>query len=112
MLAHKENPQKTLFPRDSKAMAMKVRIRFGMCNNPLADFLHCECTPRLVVPHHHNPPSTSHKEHAAKPCEDGLKWLKMGQNRWQFKCATSSMHKKCKKKNLLWNNQLVKKGQN
>ena len=26
MLAHKENPQRTLFPRDSKAMAVKVGI--------------------------------------------------------------------------------------
>ena len=25
--AHKENPQRTLFPRDSEAMAMKVGIR-------------------------------------------------------------------------------------
>ena len=36
----KENPQTTLFPRDSKAMAMKVGIRLGVCNNPTADLLH------------------------------------------------------------------------
>ena len=107
MLAHKENPQRTSFPRDSKALAMNVGIRFGVCNNPRADLLHCECT---QPPHHHNPPSTYNKERAAKPGENGLKWLKMRENGWQFKCATSSMHKKHKKK-LLWNNKLVKKGQ-
>ena len=111
MLAHKENPQRTLFPRDSKAMAMKVGIRFGVCNNPPANFLRCECTRRLVIPHHHNPPSTYNKERAAKPGKKGLKWLKMGENGWQLKCATSSMHNK-RKKNLLWDNKLVKRGHN
>ena len=75
MLAHKENPQRTLFPRDSKALAMKVGIRFGVCNNPLANLLHCECTERLVIPHHHNPSSTYNKERATKPGENGLKWV-------------------------------------
>ena len=37
---------------------MKVGIRFGLCNNPPADLLRCECTRRLVIPDHHNPPST------------------------------------------------------
>ena len=67
---------------------MKVGIRFAVCNNPHADLL------RPVIPHHDNPPSTYNKEHAAKPVENGLKWQKMGENGWQFKCATSSMHKK------------------
>ena len=97
MLDHKENPQRTLFPRDSKAMAMKVGIHFGVCNNPPTDLLHCECSRHPVIPHHHNPPSNYNKERAAKPGENGLKWLKMGENGWQFKCATSSMHKKHKK---------------
>ena len=97
MLAHKEHPQRTLFPRYSKAMAMKVGIRFGVCNNPPTDLLHCECTRRPVIPHHHNLPSSKNKELAAKLGENGLKWLKMGENGWQFKCATSSMHKKRKK---------------
>ena len=79
---------------------MKVGICLGVCNNPPADLLHCECTRRPVIPHHHNPPSTNNKERAAKPGENGLKWLKMDENGWQFKCATSSMHKK-RKKNLL-----------
>ena len=92
-------------------MAMKVGIRFGVCNNPPADLLHCECTRCALIPHHHNPPSTYHKESAAKRGENGLKWLKMGEDGWQFKCATSSMHKK-RKKNLLWNNKLVKRGKN
>ena len=65
MLAH-ENPQRTLFPRDSKAMAMKVGIRLGVCNNPPTNLLQCECTRRPVIPHHHNPPSTYIKERAAK----------------------------------------------
>ena len=91
-------------------MTMKVGIRFGVCNNPPADLLHCECT-RPVIPNHHNPASTYNKERATKPGKNGLKWLNMSENGWQFKCATSSMHKK-RKKNLLWNNQLVKKGQN
>ena len=76
MLAHKENPQKTLFSRDSKAVVTKLGIRFGVCNNPLVYFLHCECTQRPVIPHHHNPPSTDNKKRAAKPCE---KWAKMAE---------------------------------
>ena len=55
---------------------MKVGIYLGVCNNPPADFLHCECTRRPVIPHHHNPASTYNKERAAKPGENGLKWLK------------------------------------
>ena len=90
---------------------MKVGICFGVCNNPPADLLHCEWIQRLVIPHHHNPPSTYNVERAAKPGENGLEWPKMGQNGLQFKCATSSMHQKPKKKRL-WNNKLVKKGQN
>ena len=90
---------------------MKVGIRFGVCNNLPADLLHCECTQHPVIPHHHNLPSTYDKECATKPGKNGLKWLKMGEHGWQFKCATPSMHKK-RKKILLWNNQLVKKGQN
>ena len=97
MLAHKENPQKTLFTRDSKAMTMKVGIRFGVCDNPPANLLHCECTRRPEIPHHQNPPSTYNKECATKSRKNGLKWLKMGENEWQFKCATSSIHKKRKK---------------
>ena len=77
MLAHKENPQRTLFPRDSKAMTMKVGIRFGVCNNPPA-----ECTQRPVIAPHHNPASTYNKERATKPGKNGLKWLKMGENGW------------------------------
>ena len=34
------------------------------------------------------------KERAAHQGENGLKRLKMGENGWQIKCATSSMHKK------------------
>ena len=108
VLAYKENPQRTLFPKESKAMAMKVGIRLGVCNNPPADLLHCECTLRPVIPHHHNPPSTHNKESGAKPGENGPKWLKMSENGRQFKCATSSMHKK-RKKNLLWNNKPAKR---
>ena len=88
MLAHKENPQRTLFPRDNKAMAMKVGICFGVCNNPPSDLLHCECSDVRWFP--------INKERAAEPGENGLKWLKMGENGWQFKCATSSMHKQRK----------------
>ena len=83
--------------RDSKAMAMKVGLCLGVCRNPLADLLHCKYARRPVIRHHHYPPSTYNKECAAKPGENGLKWLKMGENRWQFKCAISSMHKKRKK---------------
>ena len=90
---------------------MKVGIRFGVCNDPLADLLHCECTRHPVIPHHHNAASMYNKERATKPGKNGLKWLKMGEHGGQSKCATSSMHKK-RQKNLLWNNQLVKKGQN
>ena len=96
MQAQKENPQRTLFPRDSKAMAMKVAAHFEVCNNPPANLLHCECTQRPVIPHHHNPPSTCNIERAAKPGENGLKWLEMGESGWQLKYATSSMHKKRK----------------
>ena len=53
----------------------------------------------------------NNKERAAKPGNNGLKWLKMGEIGWQFKCATSSIHRK-RKKNLLWDNRLVKKGHN
>ena len=108
MLAHTENPQRTMFPRDSKAMAMKVGIRLGVCNNPIADLLHCKCTRHPVIPHHHNPASTYNKERAAKPDENGLKWLKMGENGWQLKCATSSMHKK--RKNPVMEQQTCEKG--
>ena len=111
VLAHKENPQRMLFTRDSRAVAMKVGICLGVCSNPPANLLYCERTRRPVIPHHHNPASTYNKERAAKLGENGLKWSKMGENGWQSKCATSSMHKKCKKA-LLWNNKLVKKGQN
>ena len=90
---------------------MKVGVQFGVCNNPLANLLHHECTRRLVIPHHHKPTSTDNKERATKPGKNGVRWPKMGENGWQFKCATSSIHKK-RKKNLLWNNQLVKKGHN
>ena len=92
-------------------MAMKVGIRFGVCNNPPADFLRCECTQRQVIPHHLGPPSTYNKEHAAKPGKNGLKWLELGEIGWQFKCATSSLHKK-HEKTLLWDNKRVKKGHN
>ena len=95
MLAHKRESTKTLFPGDSKAMTMKVGIRFGVCNNPPAN-LHCERTQHPVIPHHDNPASTNNKECATKPGKNGLKWLEMGEHGWQFKCATSSMHKKRK----------------
>ena len=62
---------------------MKVGTHLGVCNKPPADLLHCECTQRPVILHHHNPPSAYNQER-----------LKMGENGWQFKCATSSMHKK------------------
>ena len=81
---------------------MKVGMRLGVCNNPPAYLLYCECARRLVTPNHHNPSSTYYKARTAKPGENGL-------NGWQFRCATSSMHKK---RNLLWNNKLVKQGQN
>ena len=74
---------------------MEVGIHLGVCNNAPADLLHCECTTRPVIPH--NATSTKNKECAAKPGENGLKWAKIGQNGWQFRCATSSMHKKRKK---------------
>ena len=73
---------------------MKVGIRLGMRINPTANLLHCECTERPVIPYHHNPPSNYNKERTTKPGENGLKWLKMGENGWQFQRATSSMHKK------------------
>ena len=93
-------------------MAMKVRIRFGVCNTPPADLLCCECTQCPMIPHHHNPPSTFNKERAAKLGKNGPKWLKMAENGWQFKCATSSMHKKRKKKTCYGtaDSKLVKKG--
>ena len=58
---------------------MKVGIRFGMCNNPPTDLLHCECTRHLLISHHHNPPSTYNTERATKPGKNWLKWLKMGE---------------------------------
>ena len=73
---------------------MKVGICLEVCNNPLADLLHCECIRRPVIPHQHNRISTYNKERAAKLGENGSKWSKMDENGWQFKCATSSMHKK------------------
>ena len=78
-------------------MTMKVGIRFGVCNNPSANLLHCECTRRPVIPRHLNLASTYNKERATKPGKNGLEWLKMGENGWQFKCATSSILKKQKK---------------
>ena len=54
-------------------MAMEVGIRFGVYNNPPADLLHCECTRRPMIPHHHNSPSSYNKERAAKPGENGQK---------------------------------------
>ena len=96
MPAHKENAQRTLSTLDSKAVAMKVGIYLGVRNNPPAVLLHCKCTTRPVIPHP-NPASTYNKERTAKPSENGVKWLKMRENRWQFKCATSIMHKKRKK---------------
>ena len=75
--AHKENPQRTLFTRDSKAVAMKVGICLGVGDNPPADLLHRECTRCLVIPHH-NPTSTYNKERVAKPGENGLKMVENG----------------------------------
>ena len=66
MLAHKENPRRTLFPRDSNAMAKKVGICFGVCNNLATNLLHCECMQHPVIPHHHNPASTYNKERAVR----------------------------------------------
>ena len=65
-----------------EAVATKVGIRLGVCNNPPADLLHCECAqcPRPVIPHQHNPTPTYNKEHGANPGENGMKWLKMGGN--------------------------------
>ena len=61
------------FRRDSKAMAMKVVICLGVCNNPLADLLHCECARRPVIPIIiiHNPPITKNVQH---------NWVTMGEN--------------------------------
>ena len=61
-----------------------------------------------MIPHHHNPPSSYNKECAARPGENGLEWLKMGENGWQFKCAPSSMHKK--RKNPVVKQQTCEKG--
>ena len=58
MLAHKENPQRTLFPRDSKAMTMNVGICFGVRNNPPANLLHGECTGHPVIHQYPVPAST------------------------------------------------------
>ena len=86
---------------------MKVGIRFGVCNNPPADLLHCECTRHLVIPHHHNQHLSTTKNGQQNRVKMGkwLKWLKMGEHGWQFNAQEA-------KKILLWNNQLVKKGQN
>ena len=98
VLAHKENPQKMLFTRDRKAVAMKVGIRLEECvTTHVPVLVHRECTRRPVIPHHHDPASACNKTRAAKPGENGLKWSTMGENGRQFKCATSSMHKKHKK---------------
>ena len=80
---------------------MKVGMCLGVRNNRPANLLHCECTRRPVIPHHHNPTSTHDKERATIPGKNGLKWLKIGENGWQFKCVTSSMHKKRKKKPVM-----------
>ena len=61
MLAHEENLLRMLFTRDSKAVAIKVGIRLGVCNNPPTDLLYCECIRRPVIPHHHNRASTYNK---------------------------------------------------
>ena len=61
-----------------------------------------------MIPHHHNPASIYNKERAAKPGENGLKWLKMGEHGWQIKCATSLMHKK--RKNPMMEQQTCEKG--
>ena len=61
-----------------------------------------------MIAHHHNPASTYNKERATKPGENGLKWLKMGENGWQLKCAKSSMHKK--RKNPVMEQQTCEKG--
>ena len=90
---------------------MRVGILLVVCNNPPANLLHCECTRCPVIPRHHNPASTYNKERATNLGNSGLTWVKMGENGWEFKCATSSMHKK-RKKNMLWNDQPVKKSQN
>ena len=84
---------------------MKVGFHLGVCNNPTADLLHCECMGHPVIPHHHNPASTYNKERAAKPGENGLKWVKMGGNsNVPHPQSTTSV------KTLLWNNKLVKRG--
>ena len=77
LLAHKDNPQKMLFTRESKAVAMKVGICLGVCNKPLADLFYC--TRRPMILHHHNPASAYNKQRAAKPGENGLTWSKMGE---------------------------------
>ena len=60
VLAHKENAERTLFPRHSKATAMKVGICLEVCRNVAADLLHYENTRRPVILHHynHHPPIT------------------------------------------------------
>ena len=90
-------------------MAMKVGIHLGVCNNPTTDLLQCECT-RRQIPHPHNPASTYNEGRAVKPGENGLKWLKTGENG----CNSNVPHPQCTRsvKTLLWNNKLVKKGQN
>ena len=60
-------------------MTMKVGIRFGVCNKPRANCLHCECARHPPIPHHHNS-ATYNKERATKPGKNGLKWLKMGEH--------------------------------
>ena len=70
---------------------MKVGIRFGVCNIPPADLLHCECTEHPVILHHHNPASTYNKERATKPGKNGRKWAEMGAN-------SNLPHPQCKKR--------------
>ena len=59
---------------------MKVGIRLGVCNNQAAELLPCKCIGCPMIPHHHNLASTYSREPAAKPGENGMKWLKMGEN--------------------------------
>ena len=88
-------------------MAMKVVICLGVCSNPTANLLHWECNdvrrfPFIIIHH-----LFITKNMQQNPCENGLKWVKMGGN-------SNVPHPQCTRsvKTLLCNNKLVKTGQN
>ena len=75
---------------------MTVGTRSHVCRTPSTNLLQRQCTRSPGIPHHHNPTSTCDTRRS-KTGSKRVKWSKMGANGWQFKCATSSMHKKVKK---------------